>query len=431
VGRDLNQCEIMEPEKSPNDKSYKSLNDSRIKAYKAPQKTKKLYDRGEGSVPGLYVNVYPTGRRVFFLRYQINKKREDFRIGEYPEIGLAEARELAKRVNISVADGHNPAADRRRNRNKPDAMTIADLAEAYKAEYLPNKKESTQITYTSRINKIVRKFGKVPVDELSGRDIKVWLRSVAEKHPISANRLQAILSSMYSHATEPDQGYTTNHPLKGMKKISEERQREPDYSNDDIRSLWEAFEEQAEPLQSLLKMLLLTGQRLGETRRMKWADIDPDRGIWIIPKEETKGGRTHTVPLSKTLIDLLENVHMLTGKSDYVFLSPMKENEPLAHFFGAVKRIRKYEGLEGFRIHDLRHIAITGMISLGIDMVHVGKTVAHKGLGKEYVITSRYAHYEYLDEKKIALNKWANHLQAVIAGEAETTKFFKIGGMGK
>lgn len=409
-------------------KPEKSLNDRRIKAYQATKKTEKLYDRGKGSVPGLRVHIHPTGRKVFFLRYQFNHKTEDLMIGDYPRIGLSEARKLAMEARNQINEGINPAADRRRNRNKPDAMTIADLAEAYKAEYLPSKKESTQITYTSRINKIVRKFGKVPVDELSGRDIKVWLRSVAEKHPISANRLQAILSSMYSHATEPDQGYTTNHPLKGMKKISEERQREPDYSNDDIRSLWEAFEEQAEPLQSLLKMLLLTGQRLGETRRMKWADIDPNRGIWIIPKEETKGGRTHTVPLSKTIIDILENVHVLTGRSDYVFLSPMKENEPLAHFAGAVKRIRKHEGLEDFRIHDLRHIAITGMISLGIDMVHVGKTVAHKGLGKEYVITSRYAHYEYLDEKKAALNKWANHLQAVIEGETETTKFFRIGG---
>lgn len=407
--------------------SEKSLNDRRIKAYKTGGKLKKLYDRGTGSVPGLRVHVLPSGRKVFYLRYQFNYTTEDLLIGDYPKIGLSEAREKAKEARDEIKKGLNPAEERRRNKNKPDAMTIADLAEAYKAEYLPNKKESTQITYTSRINKIVRKFGKVPIDELSGRDIKVWLRSVAEKHPTSANRLQAILSSMYSHAIEPDQGYTTNHPLKGMKKISEEKQREPDYSNDDIRSLWKAFEEQAEPLQSLLKMLLLTGQRLGETRRMKWADIDPDRGIWIIPKEETKGGRTHTVPLSKTLIDLLENAHMLTGKSDYVFLSPMKENEPLAHFAGAVQRIRKHEGLESFRIHDLRHIAITGMIELGVDMVHVGKTVAHKGLGKEYVITSRYAHYEYLDEKKIALSKWANHLKAVITGEAETTKFFKIG----
>jgi len=396
-----------------------------IKFYPTPEKRINISDH---VVPGLTVRFYKSGKKSFYLRYRRNKKIHDYLIGGYPELSLKEARGEARRLRIKISQGDHPAAEKRRKKNKPDAMTIADLAEAYKAEYLPNKKESTQITYTSRINKIVRKFGKVPIDELSGRDIKVWLRSVSKKHPTSANRLQAILSSMYSHATEPDQGYTTNHPLKGMKKISEERQREPDYSNDDIRSLWEAFEEQAEPLQSLLKMLLLTGQRLGETRRMKWADIDPDRGIWIIPKEETKGGRTHTVPLSKTIIDILENVHVLTGRSDYVFLSPMKENEPLAHFAGAVKRIRKHEGLEGFRIHDLRHIAITGMISLGIDMVHVGKTVAHKGLGKEYVITSRYAHYEYLDEKKAALNKWANHLQAVIEGETETTKFFRIGG---
>lgn len=405
----------------------KELNDRRIKRYPIPEKRAKLYDKGEGSVPGLRVHVYPSGRRVFYLRYQFNYKTEDYKIGGYPETSLSEARDEARKLKSRVDEGYNPAAEKRLRKNKPDKMTIRDLAEDFKADYLPKKKPSTRTTYTSRINKIVKKFGKVHIDELVGRDIKVWLKKVAEKHPTNANRLQAILSSIYSYANEPEQNYTNHHPLKGMKKISKERQREPEYNNDNLRTLWEAFNQQDEPLQSLMKVLILTGQRLGETRRMKWSDIDRDRSLWVIPKTETKGKRTHVVPLCGMVIDILENVHLLTGHSDFVFVSHVKDNQPLAHFDGVTKRIRNFEGLENFRIHDLRHIAITGMIEIGIDMVHVGKAVAHKGLGKEYTITSRYAHYEYLDEKRIALQRWSDHLQSILDGNTDT-KFFKIGG---
>jgi integrase len=117
----------------------------------------------------------------------------------------------------------------------------------------------------------------------------------------------------------------------------------------------------------------------------------------------------------------------LTGRGKWVFESPAKPGRPLSHFAAATRRIRKFEGLAGWRIHDLRHITITGMITIGIDFIHVGKTVAHKGLGREYTITSRYSHYEYLEEKRAALTRWSHHLQQILQGRAER-KFFTFGG---
>src|SRR5690625_1542245 len=349
-----------------------ALNDKRIRNFPATDKRQHIPDAGKGHCKGMTLRVYPTGRKAFYLRYRWNDSVIDYKIGDYPEIGLSRAREKAKSLREKVQSGINPMAEKRARKHQPDEMTVSNLADVFTSDYLPDKKPSTQRDYKSRIGKITRKFGRISLDEITSQEIKRWLKTIARDQPTNANRIQAIFSKMFSYGVK--EGYTENHPLKGMEKVGgREKSREVYYTHNDIRSLWGAFEQQAEPLQSLMKILLLTGQRLGETSRMRWDQIDRDRGMWIIPEEEAKGGVTHVVPLSGMAIDVLENVHQLTGASEWVFESPMKAGFPLSHFAAARKRIRQLTGLPEWRPHDLRHIAITEMVSIGIDFVHVGK----------------------------------------------------------
>ena len=377
-------------------------------------------------VSGLGLRVTPNGYRSFFYRYRFNGKIKRYTIGKFepPALTVSKARDEAKEIRVRVTKGEDPQGEKQRSKYTETPKTIGELAELFKEQYINKElKASTQKTYKSRLNKIVKKFGKHSVDDLTRAEIKRFLKGIAKDHPYSANRVQAIFSKMYSFAIKEE--YTQNHPLKKLEKFGEERQRDVNYSSKEIRALWDAITEEREPMQSVIKMLLICGQRLGETSRMKWADIDRENALWIIPKEETKGKKTHVVPLSDMAIEILEKLHPLTGNSDFVFRSPNKENAPLSHFGGVAKRIRDRTKFTGFKLHDLRHTVITGMISIGVDFVHVGKTVAHKGLGKEYVVTNRYAHYEYVEEKRKALQRWSNHLQQVITGKE--TKIFKIG----
>ena len=389
-------------------------------------KVEKRVEYFDSVVPGLGLRVTPTGYRSFFYRYRFNGKIKRYTIGKFepPALTVAKARGEAKELRVRVNKGEDPQGEKQKSKYTEKPKTIMELASLFKEQYINKElKASTQTTYKSRLGKIERKFGKYSVDELTRAEIKRFLKGIAEKHPYSANRVQAIFSKMYSFAVKEE--YTQNHPLKKLEKFGEEKRRDVNYSSKEIRALWDAFTEEREPMQSVIKMLLICGQRLGETSRMKWADIDRENALWIIPKEETKGKKTHVVPLSDMAIEILENLHPLTGNSDFVFRSPNKENSPLSHFGGVAKRIRDRTKFTGFKLHDLRHMVITGMISIGVDFVHVGKTVAHKGLGKEYVVTNRYSHYEYVEEKRKALQRWSNHLQQVIRGKE--TKIFKIG----
>ena len=147
--------------------------------------------------------------------------------------------------------------------------------------------------------------------------------------------------------------------------------------------------------------------------------------MWIIPKKETKGDRVHVVPLSDKAIEVLEHLHELTGEKEYVFNSPKKDGQPLSYFRQVMDRVEEVAELDDFRLHDLRHIVATNMQRLKIDFMHIGKVLNHKGMAKEYIVTSRYIDYDYLDEKREALQKWSNELERIISGKK--AKVFKIG----
>ncbi len=402
----------------------RTLTDPYVKNLKVDERTE-VFDK---DTSGLALRVTPNGHKSFFYRYRFGGKIRRFTIGKYepPTFTLATAREKARALRVLVSEGNDPQGDKQRKKNIEAPTTVGDLAKIFKEQYVSkNLKSSTQKSYNSRISKIENKFKDISIDEITRAEVKRFLRGIAETQPYNANRIQSIFSKMYSFAIRED--YTSNHPLKKIEKFGKEKNREPNYSNDDIKSIWESFCSEDDPLSSLLKMLLICGQRLGETSRMKWSDIDTNRALWIIPEDETKGGKTHVVPLPEFAIKVLEELHSKTGDQVHVFNSSIKSGSPLTYFGAVSERVRKRTGLKDFKIHDLRHTVITGMISIGVDFVHVGKTVAHKGLGKEYVITNRYAHYEYLDEKKRALQLWSDHLERVLLGNVNA-KVFKIGG---
>lgn len=398
----------------------KSLTDAFVKTVASPKRIE-IFDTSKS---GLALRVNPSGYKSFFYRYRFGGKIKRFTIGSYPSVSLADARRRADELRVQVHAGGDPQGDKQHLKNRQAPKTIGELADLFEKEYVERGlKKSTQSSYKSRLKRIKDKFKQYSVDEVERSDVKRFLKKIADEQPYNANRIQAIFAKMYSYAVEEE--FTQNHPLKRLSKFGEEESRNTNYYPEDIRRLWQAMEQESEPIQSLLKLLLITGQRLGETSRMKWADIDTENALWVIPKAETKGDRVHVVPLSAMAIEVLENLHSLNGSKEYVFNSPRKDGQPLSYFRQVMDRIEKAAELDDFRLHDLRHIVATNMQRLKIDFMHIGKVLNHKGMAKEYIVTSRYIDYDYLDEKREALQKWSIELDRIISGKK--AKVFKIG----
>jgi integrase len=385
---------------------------------KPPKKRKEIYDT---LVNGLFVRITKTGNITFGLAYGSKGKR--YTIGSFPTIGLAEARDVAKKLKIKVALGEDPQANKIAKRDAQKPMSVLELSESFKERYLPKLKDSTSADYKRRIdNYIIPALGSIPANELSRRDIIKLLESIAEDkgRPVQSNRVKSILSSMYSYAV--NRALVEQNPVKGIKPLGKEKRRKRYYSESEIISIWEAFNQEPEPYCSLFKMLLICGQRSGETRKMKWDDISD--GIWTIPEEDTKAGRRHRIPIPYLAMDILKSMKSISGASDFVFSSPVLNNEPIAWLQKASGRVKKNSGVEDFRLHDLRRTTATYLASLKTERTVLGKILNHKGLAGDNQVTAVYDAFDYMKEKKEALNKWNHKLYEILNHNEKQAKIY-------
>ncbi|OAN61661.1 hypothetical protein A8B79_04335 [Balneola sp. EhC07] len=398
----------------------KKLTDVFIKNFETEKRRIEFSDTVK---PGLVLRVSGNGSKTFAFRYRVNGKSKRFTIGKYPAVSLSKARSLSEELYIKSMQEIDPQKEKLETRNRT-IITISDLAESYKKRHLPKLKHSTQKDYIRRIdNFILPKLGNIEIGSLKRFQIIEFLEDMAEDAPIHSNRIRGILSSMYGFALQ--KALCEYNPVSTVRPISKENSRDRVYTEDEIKKLWVAFEKEVEPFESVFKMLLITGQRLGETRRMKWEHIK-DR-VWIIPAEENKANRTHFLPLSSFALSILERMKSINGDSEYVFESPVRKGKPISSLGYPAKRVRESSQVADFRIHDLRRTAASYMAKNGVNRTVLGKVLNHKGLAGDNKITSIYDRHDYMVEKRNALENWGYQLQHILDKRKTKAKIFRIG----
>lgn len=397
-----------------------TLTDSFIRNYSIPEKRTEIYDT---VVTGLTLRITKTGYKSFALRYWYDEKSKQLTIGKYPDFTLAQAREKAKELKRIVSDGIDPAAQKKkRQEKKKREKSFSDLAEAFKAIHLKPLREKTREEHKRIVdNELIPAFGKIPAKDLAKSEIIAFLddKAIKQGKPTMANRIRARLHSIYEFGIH--RGIVDVNPVTSIKRYPEgETKRERYYSEKEIRHLWKGFEQQDEPAQSVMKMLLITGQRKTETMKMRWSDID--KNVWTIPAELAKGKRSHDIPLSDSALQVIDKMKSIHWQSDYVFNSPVLENSPVNSIKRSVTNVKQFTDndftVEDFRLHDLRRTAATFMAKLNVDRTTLGKILNHKGLAGDGQVTAIYDRHSYMKEKRTALNKWSQHLQRILTGES-------------
>ena len=247
---------------------------------------------------GLGMRVSVKGTKSFFYRYRFHGKNKRYSIGNFPGISLKLARQRALELKVSVSNGVDPQLLKEKKKAPPPrVISFADIVEAYTQNYLPRLREATAREYERIIAKeLMPLLRHKPVEKIERKELVHLLEAIGNDRGAKtlANRVRAVLSSVYSFGV--DTGRIPYNPVLTIKKTQKEVSRDRIYSKEELKTLWDAFEAQEEPISSYYKWLLLLGQRAGETRRMKWEDIDLTKRIWVIPKEETKAARLHIVP---------------------------------------------------------------------------------------------------------------------------------------
>lgn len=399
----------------------KSLSYQFISSLKSPDSRTDYYD----TKSGLLLRHYKSGSKTFFYRYRMGGKERMLKIGSYPDVSLGQARNiLATDIKPQISKGIDPWAERKARKNKPEAKTFDDLAKVFTQRYIPNNlKESTQRTYKNRIEtELQPAFKGMQLKHITQTVIFEFLEEIAvdRGQPTHSNRVRGILSSMFSYAVQ--RGWLKFNVVQAISPLGKEVQRERKFTPDEIKNLWEGFEKTGRPNGTILKILLLLGQRKGETCRMKWEDIKGD--IWTIPRDQTKSGREHTVPLPPMALNIIGD---MKNDSPYVFQSTRHPGKPVIYVYGALKRVAESYRMANVHVHDLRHIAATYMARAGTDSTVIGKVLNHKTIAGDHTVTSRYINYDYVKEKRLALSRWAGRLSDIIEDNQAEIPIHKIG----
>jgi integrase len=383
-------------------------------------------DYFDAGTRGLALRVAAGGRKTWTVHFTSPKdgKRARLVLGTYPATSLAAARAKALEAASHVDAGRDPrdvfaAQD-------AAAVTVATLIGSYLEKHVtPNLRSAPAIE--RRLNKnVVPIIGSTRLVDLHRRDVnKVVDPIIARERPVEAARVFEDLRAALRWAV--GRGDLDHNPMEGMPKPAASAPRERVLSDGEIRTLWTGLPKalkRSKQVQRIIRLCLVTAQRVGEVAGMRVDELDLDAKTWSLPGSRTKNGSPHQVPLSDMAIAIIEEAIAEAGEEPiFVFPSAAGPLPPhaVARTIGRAQERAEGKPIGRFGIvhwtaHDLRRTALTGMAKLGVAPIVAGAVANHLSVTKATVTLAVYTQYTYDREKREALTKWAERLEAIIVG---------------
>ena len=351
----------------------------------------------DGSCRGLYVDVRSHGASYIFRYTDKQKKQRSNIIGDVKLLKLSEARDMARDLARRLLLGEDLKA-------KPDTAVATEPALAtfrgfVEERYLPQARltrRSMDAELSALKNSILPVIGERPLVEITRGEIIALIHQLVAKGQVAStvNRTLAHIKAIFNRAIEWEIDGIEKNPCKGIKPQSGQRRHERYLSAEEAQRLLENVSKSSNKMLPLIiAFLLLTGCRKREVLDARWENIDLERGILKIPL--SKNGRPRYVPLSAAACDVLSHArrmaHQIMGVDgdDAVWVFPNYDTgKPFVHIQNSWDKARRAAGLEGLRIHDLRHSFASALVNRGMTLYDVKEALGHSSM----VTTQRYAH---------------------------------------
>ncbi|MGH7073426.1 MAG: tyrosine-type recombinase/integrase [Stellaceae bacterium] len=357
----------------------------------------------DGVVPGLEVRYGQRGRPTYSFRYRFRNERVRETLGTFPAVSLAEARDKAKDRLALVEKGIDL-----RYHQPPREHTLAEVANLFFQEYLDARgRRSAAEVKRMLLRDLLPALGSLPIKTIERRQIRDVLDAVQHRGSgIMANRLLANTRKLFNWAVERD--YAAANPCANLKAQTEETTRDRVLSNDEIVALWQECDRLNSAIGDVVKLLLLTGQRLSEVAKMRRAEIDDNSGEWRLLGRRTRNRRDHLVLLSKKAHAVIA-ARARIQDCDFVFSTTGKT--PVSGFSKFKRELDQVLQFKTpWRLHDLRRTVASGMAALQI-APHVIEAVLNHASGTISGVAAIYNRYAYVKEKKEALDAWAAQVE--------------------
>lgn len=408
------------------------------KAVKEVESAKVRRDLADATEPGLRLRITPTsgknqdGTKAWVLAMRDGDGRmRRFPIGDYPAIGVADAREKARALRVQVKGGADPIEEARRRRAITRAAadgvgTLAALLNLY-GPPLPTKKGTTTetpkvkpigpgaglkswLTGRARIERVFRKLLARPLENLKAVDFQMEADAYASAQ-IAASAVRCIRPVIKWGA---GRGYVAE-AASVVKPPAQVKRRDRVLTREELKALLPHLTGTDNPYRLALRFMLLTLARREEVAGARWRDVDMQEESLRLPT--TKNGLPHVIPLSRQAMELLQAVG--PGTRDALVFSA-RGGGRLANWDRETKAAMKASGTSGWTRHDLRRSGATMLGELGVDPHVVESALNHATVHSSLAATYNQARYR--PQVRAALQLLADRLDGIVAGGAEVVQ---------
>ena len=314
----------------------------------------------------------------------------------------------------------------------PPGHSVGHLAREFMARHV--KRQRRRPEYVQRIldSNVLPRWASRDARTIKPREVIELLDEIADRAPVMANRVAGILSQMFRFGIHRAILETTPVQLL-YRPGGKEKPRARVFSEGELKAFITNLDDACrfQRLPHILRVLLLTLQRRSELALAEWREFNFTDKTWTIPDAHAKAGKGHVLPLSDWVIQELQKLRVMADGSRYV-LPNLDKSAPADPKYitrsvaRCLKRFKKY-GVGAFTPHDLRRTGRTGLAKLGVKVDIAERVLNH---ARERM-QATYDLYEYVDEKREALERWAKYLTQLRDGQLAAQKKAPQSSVGK
>ena len=400
----------------------KPLSPLQVKNAKSKEKTYTIFDGG-----GLYLEITPSGSRLWRLKYRYNNKAGLLSLGKYPDVSLEQARARREAAKKLIASGINPSENKKAQKlanQEEGANTFEKIAREWHTNRLETWQPSTAKDIINRLEKdIFPEIGNLPISTITHKQLIDTLRKIESRGAYEiAKRLKANCARIFSYAIQ--HGLIDRNIANDLTDVLKPVRKGhfAAIASEELPAFLKAMEKNDArlymPTRIALRLMLLLFLRTSELIETPWSEIDLETGEWIIPWNRMKRGKLamnpdktdHHVCMSQQALALLKELYTLTGNSKWLFPNQRDPQKPMSNgaILMALKRMGYKNQMTG---HGFRALAMSTIKeSLGYRHEVVDRQLAHAQKNK---VDSAYDRAMFLEERKKMMQDWADYLDVV------------------
>ena len=391
------------------------LTDTKVRTTKPTEKPQKLFDGG-----GLFLLLTPTGGRLWRFKYRFGGSEKLLSIGTYPETSLVEARQRRDQASALLAKGIDPSETKKAQKaaGNQETETFEIIAREWYAKFSPSWATSHAKKNIRRLELFIFPWlGDRPVKTITAPELLAALRRIEAKGALeTAHRVKQVCGQVFRYAIAT--GRAERDPsgdLRGAIPPASGKHMATITDPKEIAGLLRSIDDYRGGIvtRCALQLAPLVFVRPGELRQSEWSEFNLETAEWRIPAEKMKAGAVHIVPLSRQALDILREIHPLTGHGRYVFPSPRTDSRPMSSnaILSALRRMGyAKDEMSG---HGFRSMASTLLNEQGWNRDAIERQLAH---AERNSVRAAYNYAEFIPERKKMMQAWADYLEGIKSG---------------